>query len=98
MARSGRTTLIGRVYDNVELGLWAMLVAGLIVFVAFVAPGVPAAQQRNAAEQLAAFEHECSFYCSRWGMAPGTRQYTKCMADLHQFRDSIVKQAASDDF
>src|SRR5690349_4239939 len=98
MARSGRTTLIGLVYDNVELGLWAMLVAGLIVFVAFVAPGIPVAQQRNAAERRAAFEHECAFYCSRLGIASGTRQYTKCIAELHQFRDSIVKQIAADDF
>ena len=98
MSGGGKTTLLGRVYDHVELGLWAMLVAGLIVFVAFVAPGIPAAQQRSAAERQAAFEHECDFYCARWGMGPGTRGYSKCASDLHQFRESVVKQLAADDF
>jgi len=61
-------------------------------------PGLPAAQQRSEAERLAAFEQECQFYCTKWGLERGTRGYATCVSDLHQFRTSVVKQLAADDF
>jgi hypothetical protein len=93
-----KVTLLGRIYDHVELALWASLVAGVAVFAVFVVPGIPAAQQRSEAERLAAFEHECQFYCTKWGLQHGTPRYAACISDLHQFRTSVVKQIAADDF
>jgi len=61
-----KATLLGRLYDHVEIALWASLVAGVAVFAVFVVPGIPAAQQRSEAERIAAFEHECEFYCTKW--------------------------------
>ena len=71
--RAGRTSaLLDRLYEHVELAMWASLVAGLIVFALFVVPGIPAAQHRIEVARSAAFEHQCDFYCARWGMPAGT--------------------------
>lgn len=93
-----KARLLGRIYDNVEMALWAGLVAGVAVFAIFVAPGIPAAQHRSEAERLAAFEYECEFYCTKWGLQHGTSRYSSCVSDLHQFRTSVLKQLAADDF
>ncbi|HET9618765.1 MAG TPA: hypothetical protein VHL34_13690 [Rhizomicrobium sp.] len=93
-----KAKLLGRIYDHVELALWASLLAGVAVFAVFVVPGLPAAQQRNEAERVAAFEHECEFYCTKWGLERGTHRYATCVSDLHQFRTSVAKQLAADDF
>jgi hypothetical protein len=94
----GRTsTLLGRLYEHIELALWASLIAALVVFALFVLPGIPAAQQRAEAAQAAAFERECDFYCARWGMPAGTRRHAQCMSDLRQFRANVVKALAEDD-
>lgn len=93
-----KATLIGRIYDHVEIALWASLVAGVAVFAVFVVPGLPAAHQRSEAERLAAFEHECEFYCTKWGLTQGTPRYSACLSDLRQFRTSVVNQLAADSF
>jgi hypothetical protein len=84
--------LVGRIYDAIEIALWASLIAGLAVFAVFVVPGIPAAQQRSAAVQAAAFEHECDVYCSKWGMPAGTRRHEQCMSDLKQFSRAVAKR------
>ncbi|HEV2629181.1 MAG TPA: hypothetical protein VGV41_11095 [Pseudolabrys sp.] len=89
--------LVGRIYDGIELALWASLIAGLVVFALFILPGIPAAQQRNAAARAAAFEHECDFYCSKWGMPADTRQHARCMSDLKQFSRAVIKRIEDDD-
>jgi len=95
---ANRATLIGLVYDNIELGLWAALIAGIAVFALFVVPGLPAAQRRAEAARLAAFDHACEFYCRRWGMSAGTRAHAQCMSDLRQFRASLEKDFAESAF
>jgi hypothetical protein len=89
--------LVGRIYDGIELALWAGLIAGLVVFALFIVPGIPAAQQRSAAAHAAAFEHECDFYCSKWGMPAGTRRHDGCMSDLKQFSRAVTKRIEEDD-
>jgi len=96
--RAGRTSaLLDRLYEHVELAMWASLVAGLIVFALFVVPGIPAAQHRIEVARSAAFEHQCDFYCARWGMPAGTPRHAQCMTDLRQFRESVVKTLAEDE-
>jgi len=88
--------VVGRIYDAIELALWASLIAGLVVFALFVVPGMPAAQQRSAAARAAEFEHACDFYCSKWGMPSGTHRHEQCMADLKQFSRAIAKRLEED--
>lgn len=98
MAGNRKTTLLGVIYDRIELGLWSSLIAGLIFFALFIAPGIPAAQRRNEAERLAQFERQCEAYCARWGVPRGTHRFSDCMSDLRQFRESIANQLASEEF
>ena len=86
------------IYDHIEIALWACLAAGLALFAIFVAPGIPAAQQRNESERIANFERECDFYCTKWGLQHGTIRYSTCVSDLHQFRESLLKQVAAEEF
>lgn len=88
---------VGRIYDAIELALWASLIAGLFVFALFIVPGIPAAQQRSAAARAAAFEHECEFYCSKWGMPAGSRRHEGCISDLKQFSRAVIKRIEEDD-
>ena len=98
MDDDGSWPLVGRIYDGIELALWASLIAGLVVFALFIVPGIPAAQQRAAAARAAEFEHECDFYCSKWGMPAGTRRHDRCMSDLKQFSRAVIKRLEEDDF
>jgi hypothetical protein len=88
---------VGRIYDGIELALWAALIAGLAVFALFIVPGIPGAQQRSAAARAAEFEHACDFYCRKWGMPAGTRRHEQCMSDLKQFRREVVTRLEEDD-
>lgn len=90
-------SLVGRIYHGIELALWAGLIAGLVVFALFVVPGIPVAQQLGAAARAAAFEHECDFYCSKWGMPSGSRRHEQCMSDLKQFSRAVIKRIEEDD-
>jgi hypothetical protein len=93
-----KATLLVAIYDYVEAGLWVALAAGVACFAIFVAPGLPEAQQRSEAERVAAFERQCEFYCTKWGLQPGTRRYSTCVSDLHQFRDVLVTKLSGDSF
>lgn len=93
-----KTTLLVVIYDYVETALWVAMAAGVAFFAIFVAPGLPEAQRRSEAGRAAAFERECHFYCAKWGLQPGTRSYSTCISDLHQFRDVLVTQLSGDSF
>ena len=93
-----KATLLVAIYDYVETVLWAALAAGVAFFAIFVAPGLPEAQQRNEAEHAAAFERECEFYCTKWGLQHGTRHYSTCVSDLHQFRNALITQLSGNSF
>jgi len=93
----GSWPLVGRIYTGIELALWASLIAGLVVFALFIVPGIPAAQQHSVALRAAEFERECAFYCSKWGMPPGTRRHEHCMSDLKRFSRAIAKRVEKDD-
>ena len=98
MDDDGSWPLVGRIYDGIELALWASLIAGLVVFALFIVPGIPAAQQHAAAARAAEFERECDFYCSKWGMPAGTSRHDRCMSDLKQFSRAVIKRLQEEDF
>jgi hypothetical protein len=98
MNDQGRWPLVGRIYQGIELALWASLIAGLVVFALFVVPGIPEAQQRAAVARAAEFEHECAFYCSKWGMLPGTPRHQHCMSDLKEFSRAVAKRLQEEDW
>lgn len=96
MTDSRARTSVLRLYDQINLALWAALVA-FLVFCAFViAPQMPRYQAEAQAARAAAREQEDAFYCRRWGFGEGTATYARCMSDLIAFRHSIERQLADD--
>lgn len=88
--RTGRLkAYLARLHFEIECALWAMLLTGVLFFVVFVAPGIPAAQRRAAAAEAVQFISQCSQYCETWGLARGSLQHAVCMQDLKQFRAAI---------
>jgi hypothetical protein len=80
---------LARLHSEIECALWATLLAGVLFFVVFVAPEIPAAQRRAAAAEAVQFISLCSQYCEKWGLPRGSLRHTECMQDLKQFRAEI---------
>jgi hypothetical protein len=94
---SSRTiTVVRKVYDNVELALWAALLAFVIYGVTCVAPNLPQAARR--AENLRALKiaEDNSSYCERWGLKRGTQEHTLCAVDLYELRKRIEQEFADE--
>jgi len=80
---------LARLHREIECALWAMLLAGVLFFVVFVAPEIPAAQRRAAAAEALQFMSQSSQYCEKWGFPHGSLRHAACMQDLKQFRTEI---------
>jgi hypothetical protein len=85
-------TFVLQIYDNVHLALWAMLIAGLIVFAVFDAPNLSKGLAHYDAMRANDIQNEDAFYCDKWGMGPGHKRFEGCMSDLRQFRRSVEKR------
>jgi hypothetical protein len=84
--------IVGRIYDNVEIALWAMLLAFVMYFVAFIVPNVPEIQARGErirAEEIAA---ENALFCEKLGTIRGTEKYNQCLLDVGAFRLKVEKR------
>ena len=88
--------LLSRVYDEVHMGLWAILIAGLIFFGVVGLPAMTPDEAGYAAARAHANETEDAFYCRRWGLIAGSGKHRTCMSDLEQLRRSVEKQMAYD--
>ena len=85
--------IVSRVYDHVEIALWAILFAFVIYFIVFVMPNVSETQaqrerirvQENAAEDAA--------ICEKLDTKRGTAKYDQCLLDIGQFRFNAEKRA-----
>lgn len=95
MRTGGLKTYLARLHFEIECALWALSFTGVLFFVVFVAPGIPAAQRRAAAAEAVQFIRQCSQYCEKWGIPRGSLRHAECMQDLKQFRADI--EAKMDD-
>jgi len=81
--------IVKRVYNNVEIALWAMLLAVVIYFIAFIIPKIPeihARSERIRVEEIAA---ENASFCEKLNLKRGTDKYNQCLLDLGQFRLNV---------
>lgn len=85
-----------RTYDQVEVALWASLVACLIFFAVYVLPHVPEHREYQQALTSQELERENAYYCKRWNFVPSTREYDLCMSDLQTFRRAVVARFERD--
>src|SRR4051812_19264632 len=96
MSTSRTMMVVGKVYDNIELALWAILLAFTIWFAAFVAPTLPDAARTAASARAVETAQDNGAYCEEWGMRGGTREHGQCVADLYELRRNI-EQAFADE-
>ena len=78
--------IANHVHDNVELALWAILIAFVIYFITFTFPKMPEIQAQNArirAEEIAA---ENKSLCEKLSIKRGTEGYAQCLLDVGEFR------------
>ena len=92
MAQQSLRTVALRIYEQVNLALWAALVALVIFCAVVIVPQMPRTRADGQVARAAAREHEDAFYCKHWGLSDGTPTYAKCMTDLITFRRSIEQQ------
>ncbi len=98
MKSNDSLALARSIYDNVHLALWAILVAFVLYFLAFIAPNLPeaAAQAERFRIQEIAAEHDQ--YCAKWQMGAGTKMHNQCILDLQEFRAKVEKRIADEQF
>ena len=96
MTTSRTMTIVGKVYDNVELALWAALLAFIMCFVAFVAPNLPESARSAASARAFKTAEDNGAYCEKWGMKRGTREHARCTADLYELRRKIGHEFADE--
>jgi len=83
---------VRRVYDYVEVALWAALLAFVIYFVIFVIPNMREIRAQNETAQLQEITAENVTYCEKFGMRVGTDKYNQCLLDLQEFRTKVEKR------
>ena len=96
MNTSRTMMVVGKVYDNIEMALWAALSAFTICFVLFVVPNLPEAARTAASERGFRIAEDNRAYCEKWGMRRGTREHALCTADLYELRRKIGQQFADE--
>jgi hypothetical protein len=84
--------IVGRIYDNVEIASWAMLLAFVIYFIAFVIPKAPEIQARGERIRAQEIAAEDSSFCEKLGLKQGTDKYNQCLLDVGAFRLKVEKR------
>jgi len=84
--------VISRVYDNVEIALWAMLFAFVIYFVAFILPRLPEIQAQAERIRVEEIAVENASVCEELGAKRGTDNYNRCLLVVGAFRAKVEKR------
>jgi hypothetical protein len=87
--------IVQSIYKNVNLALWATLVAFVVFFLAFVAPRLPEAAARAEALRIQEIAQENDGYCAKWQMGLGTKMHDQCLLDLQELRGKIRDRIAA---
>jgi hypothetical protein len=92
--------IVSRVYDNVEIALWAMLLAFVIYFVAFILPKLPEIQAQQERIRVEEIGVENASLCEELGTKRGADKYNQCLLAVGAFRAKVEKRLndAYDDF
>ncbi len=85
-----------RVYDEINIALWALAVVLAFYVVVFIAPKLPELRARAEALRAEAINAQDEWYCQRWHMGPGTPMHSQCVLDLVQYRQSIENRFADE--
>jgi hypothetical protein len=94
MKSNDTLTLARSIYDDVHLALWAILVAFVLFFLAFIAPKLPEAAARAERLRIQEITAENEQYCAKWQMGLGTKMHDQCISDLQDLRWKVEKRFA----
>ena len=88
--------IVHRIYDEVHVALWALLAAGVLFFLAVVAPNIPEYRAQAERQRIAEIAAENRSFCENWGMPAGTQQHMRCTLDLGALRARIARRMADE--
>jgi hypothetical protein len=77
--------IVSRVYDHVEVALWAILFA-------FVMPQVSETQAQRQIIRVQEIVAENEAFCEKLDLKRGTSKYNQCLLDIGQFRLNAEKR------
>jgi len=83
---------VSRVYDHIEVGLWAILFAFVLYFVAFVMPTVLETQAQREIIRVQEIAAENEAFCEKLDIKRATNKYNQCLLDIGQFRLKAEKR------
>jgi hypothetical protein len=84
--------IVSRVYDHIEVALWAILFAFVIYFIAFVMPDVSETQAQRQIIRVQEIAAENEAFCEKLDLKRGTSKYNQCLLDIGQFRLNAEKR------
>jgi|SRR5689334_15039479 hypothetical protein len=88
--------LAKRVHRNVEVALWATLLAFVIYTMIFVLPRIPEINALNASIRAQEISAENARLCEKLSIERGTDRYNRCLLDVGEFRHTVEKRAHDD--
>jgi hypothetical protein len=94
MKSNSTLALAQSIYDTVHLALWALLVAFVVFFLAFIAPRLPEAAARAERIRIQEITQENEGYCAKWQMGLGTKMHDQCISDLQELRAKVQNRFA----
>jgi hypothetical protein len=84
--------IVGRVYDDVESALWAILFAFVIYFIIFIVPRLSEIRAQNLKHLSDEIAAENASYCAKLGMKDDAQKYRQCLMKLGDFRLKVEKR------
>ena len=92
MKSNAALLLIHKIYDNVHMALWAILIAFVLWFPIAVMPKLPAIHARAEVLHQQQIAAEQDFYCTKLGMGPTAAMYHQCLSYLQDYRAKIKQR------
>jgi hypothetical protein len=84
--------IVSRVYDHVEIALWAILFAFVVYFIVFTMPNVAETQAQRERIRVQEIAAENEAFCEKLDLRRGTTNYNQCLLDIGQFRLNAEKR------
>jgi hypothetical protein len=84
--------IVSRVYDHVEIALWAILFAFVVYFIVFTMPNVAETQAQRERIRVQETAAENAAFCEKLDIKRGTNKYDQCLLDIGQFRLNAEKR------
>ena len=93
---SAAALVIKKIYDTVHMILWAILVAFVLWFTAFIVPKLPEIRAQAEILQHDEIAAEDNLYCGKLGMGAKTAMYQQCISYLQEYRAKIEQRIANE--